>query len=48
MAELAESPYILYLNDDMYVLPEWDNHLRQEIESLPDDMFLPLFHLDRG
>ena len=39
MAELAESPYILYLNDDMYVLPEWDNHLRQEIESLPDDMF---------
>ena len=38
MAELAESPYILYLNDDMYVLPEWDNHLRQEIESLPDDM----------
>ena len=39
MAELAESPYILYLNDDMYVLPEWDNLLKQEIESLPDDMF---------
>ena len=39
MAKLAESRYILYLNDDMYVLPEWDNLLKQEIESLPDDMF---------
>ena len=39
MAEIAKSPYILYLNDDMYVLPEWDNLLKQEIENLPDDMF---------
>jgi len=39
MAELAESPHVLYLNDDMYVLPGWDTCLKQEIESLPDDMF---------
>ena len=30
MAEIAKSPYILYLNDDMYVLPEWDNLLKQK------------------
>ena len=39
MAELAESPYILYSNDDMYVLPGWDSSLKEEIESLNDDMF---------
>ena len=39
MAKLAESPYILYLNDDMYVLPGWDNLLMKEIESLTNDMF---------
>ena len=39
MTELATAPNILYLNDDMYVLPEWDCQLKQEIDSLGHDMF---------
>jgi glycosyltransferase involved in cell wall biosynthesis len=39
MAELATAPNILYLNDDMYVLPNWDKLLKQEIEKLGHDMF---------
>jgi glycosyltransferase involved in cell wall biosynthesis len=38
-AQLAETDYIAYMNDDMYVLPDWDAFLVKEIESLPDDMF---------
>ena len=39
MAEIATAPNILYLNDDMYVLPNWDKLLKQEIEKLGHDMF---------
>ena len=39
MAELATAPNILYLNDDMYVLPNWDNLLKQEIDKLGHDKF---------
>jgi glycosyltransferase involved in cell wall biosynthesis len=39
MAELATAPNILYLNDDMYVLPNWDQLLKQEIEKLGHDKF---------
>ena len=33
MRELAQAEYLLYLNDDMYVLPGWDAELKNEIES---------------
>jgi len=38
-ASLARTKYIAYLNDDMYVLPDWDYHLLTEIDSRDDDMF---------
>ena len=31
--------YIVFLNDDMYVLPDWDKVLYDEILSLPDNRF---------
>ena len=31
--------YILYLNDDMYVCPEWDKVLWDEIQQLPENKF---------
>ncbi len=36
---LAKTKYIVYMNDDMYVLPDWDLHLWNEIIKLPDDNF---------
>jgi glycosyltransferase involved in cell wall biosynthesis len=39
MAEVASAQYLLYLNDDMYVLPNWDSCLKNEIESLDHDKF---------
>ncbi len=36
---LVETDYILYMNDDMYVCPEWDRVLWEEIERLPDNKF---------
>ena len=39
MAELATAPNILYINDDMYVLPKWDKLLKHEIDKLGHDMF---------
>ena len=36
---LVKTEYILYMNDDMYVCPEWDKYLWEEIESLPDNNF---------
>lgn len=36
---LVQTPYIAYANDDMYVLPEWDLHLWNQIEKLPDNLF---------
>jgi glycosyltransferase involved in cell wall biosynthesis len=37
---LVKSDYILYLNDDMYVLPEWDEILYNEIKRLNTKMFM--------
>ncbi|ADR21817.1 hypothetical protein MATR_05500 [Marivirga tractuosa] len=37
---LFEADYMLYLNDDMYVLPEWDKVLYEEINSLNTKMFM--------
>ncbi len=38
--KLVKSDYILYLNDDMYVLPNWDNNLLDEIQKLNTKMFM--------
>lgn len=40
-AELVENSHILYLNDDMYVLPDWDSCLINTYYSLPNkDLFM--------
>lgn len=36
---LVRTDYIVYLNDDMYLLPEWDSALMNEIEKVPDNYF---------
>lgn len=36
---LVSTDYILYLNDDMYVCPDWDKYLWEEIRTLPDNKF---------
>lgn len=38
-SRLAKADYIMYMNDDMYALPGWDEALVAEINKLPDDMF---------
>ena len=38
-AKKASTEYIVYINDDMYVLPEWDKLILEEIKSLPDNKF---------
>lgn len=39
MRTKVQTDYILYLNDDMYVLPGWDTALASEVASLPDNRF---------
>lgn len=39
-AVLAKGDYIVYMNDDMYVCPGWDEHLLSAIKQLPDDNFM--------
>ena len=36
---LVNTPYILYLNDDMYVCPGWDKALKEEIEMIGHNNF---------
>jgi glycosyltransferase involved in cell wall biosynthesis len=36
-AELAKSPYLVYMNDDMYVLPGWDLEFYKKIKSMPNE-----------
>ncbi len=36
---LVQTPYILYLNDDMYVCPNWDKHLKEEIDGIGHPYF---------
>jgi glycosyltransferase involved in cell wall biosynthesis len=36
---LAHTDYIVYINDDMYVLPEWDSELMKEAEQLDTQLF---------
>lgn len=35
----VKTDYILYMNDDMYVCPDWDRVLWEEIQRLPDNKF---------
>jgi glycosyltransferase involved in cell wall biosynthesis len=37
---LVKSEYIVYVNDDMYVLPDWDLELFKEIENLDSKSFM--------
>ncbi len=39
MRTKVSTDYILYLNDDMYMLPGWDTALADEVASLPDNRF---------
>lgn len=40
LAAIATAPFIVYLNDDMYVLPGWDFELAQWIHSFDHDRFV--------
>ncbi|MEZ4950882.1 MAG: glycosyltransferase family A protein [Saprospiraceae bacterium] len=37
---MAKSDYIVYLNDDMVVLPNWDTELDKEIQKMPSKSFM--------
>lgn len=37
---LVRADYLLYLNDDMYVLPKWDFYLKERIDRLDTKMFM--------
>jgi GT2 family glycosyltransferase len=37
---LVKSDYIIYINDDMYVLPDWDKELYQEILNIGTKSFM--------
>jgi glycosyltransferase involved in cell wall biosynthesis len=37
---LIRTDYIIYMNDDMYVCPNWDLELHKEIEKLDHDKFM--------
>lgn len=37
---LAKARYLVYVNDDMYLLPQWDTAIDQEIESIGHHDFL--------
>lgn len=37
---LVKAEYIVYLNDDMYVLPDWDIHLFNEIQKIGHSDFM--------
>jgi glycosyltransferase involved in cell wall biosynthesis len=36
---LVKTDYIVYMNDDMYVCPQWDKYLWDEIQKMSDKMF---------
>lgn len=38
-AGLARTPYIVYMNDDMYALPDWDRPLLEEIQKIGHNFF---------
>ena len=36
----ASTNYVIFMNDDMYVLPQWDNFLKEEIDQLSSTQFM--------
>ena len=38
-SSIAKGDYISFFNDDMYVLPDWDNELWQKIQEIGHDQF---------
>ena len=38
-ATLVKTDYLVYMNDDMYVCPDWDHFLWEEIEALDHSQF---------
>lgn len=36
---LVKAPYLVYINDDMYMLPHWDTEINQEISKIGHDNF---------
>jgi len=36
---MAIADYLVYINDDMYVCPDWDYYLLEEIKQLPNEYF---------
>lgn len=51
-AQLAETDYIVYINDDMYVCPKWDQYLYDEILKIGHSYFFlsstMIEHYDSG
>lgn len=39
-AARATRDYVVYMNDDMYVCPGWDEALAKRIDTMPSDLFL--------
>jgi glycosyltransferase involved in cell wall biosynthesis len=39
MRRLVDTDYIVFMNDDMYACPNWDEPLWREIRALPDNRF---------
>jgi glycosyltransferase involved in cell wall biosynthesis len=39
-AMLVKTNYILYLNDDMYCCPDWDEALHRQLKTLDTDLFM--------
>jgi hypothetical protein len=39
-AGIATQDYIMYMNDDMYVCPEWDTHIADEIKKASTENFM--------
>jgi GT2 family glycosyltransferase len=40
IASKATANYIMYMNDDMYCLPQWDRFLAEEIKACNTDLFM--------
>ncbi len=36
---ILKTDYLMYMNDDMYVLPDWDKHLSEEINAIGHNNF---------
>jgi glycosyltransferase involved in cell wall biosynthesis len=39
LRSLVKTDYLSFINDDMYLLPQWDEHILRHIKSRKDDLF---------